>query len=151
MNTSVHRLAKRYEAICETWRAIAEREYAVAARAEQEMADRLKETEARALQALAAGSDLRDARDWGVVQAFVSRLEQLQGRLTGEWRASAEEAERKRAELQARYSEVETWKALRARLDEARRSREARAWQAELDEHAVIRGAARVWKPSDRR
>ncbi|ACV58420.1 hypothetical protein [Alicyclobacillus acidocaldarius] len=151
MNTSIHRLAKRYEAICSKWRAIAEREYASAARVESEVADRLKETEARLFQALAAASDLREAREWSVVEAFAGHLEQLESRLTAEWEASAEETERKRNELRARYSEAETWKALRARLDEAERSREERAWQAELDEHAVMRGARRSWKPSDLR
>ncbi|AEJ43267.1 hypothetical protein [Alicyclobacillus acidocaldarius] len=151
MNNSIHRLAKRYEAICSKRRAIAEREYATSVRVESEVADRLKETEARLFQALAAASNLREAREWSVVGAFASYLEQLESRLTAEWEASADDVERKRRELQARYGEAEMWKSLRARLDNAKRNREERAWQAELDEYAIMRGARRSWKPSDLR
>ncbi|MBF8377241.1 flagellar FliJ family protein [Alicyclobacillus mali] len=151
MNTSIHRLAKRYEAICAKWQTIAEAEFAAAVRLQNEVSDRLRETEARLIQTLATTSELCHARDWGVVEAFAKRLEQQESELTAESEASAREAEYRREALQARYREAERWKSLRMRLDDAARRGEERVLQAELDEHAVMRGARRSWKPSDLR
>ncbi|WP_206830797.1 hypothetical protein [Alicyclobacillus fructus] len=151
MNDSMHRLARRLEFIGSLRRALSEREYAAAERVRNEMADRLRQTEERLRQVLTEVADLREAGDWYVLDAFARRLEQLQGRYEAEWQVRAEEAEGKRSELALRHREAETWKSLRIRLDEEQRGRRQRAWQAELDEHVVMREARRSWKSSDLR
>ncbi|SIS90610.1 flagellar FliJ family protein [Alicyclobacillus vulcanalis] len=151
MNGSVYRLARRYEAICWKWQSLALREYRAALRVRDEAAERLKDAQDQWAHAMSSAAALRDGADWALVEGFVRYLERLEAQWTDEWEASAAEAERKREELHARYLETETWKALRARLDEAKQSLAARAWQNELDEHAVMREARRSWKPDDLR